>query len=112
MASEVQDEARREMEERLLGIYTPDQRELVSRVQAAYVRVYEAAREQMANTIRTDFTKELDSVLTVAQRDAMLQARAAIEAAAKTEEHPGNAVAAPDDAPQVIPQARRRGHIG
>jgi hypothetical protein len=98
MASEVQDEARRGMEEALLAIYTLDQRELVAKVQAAYVRVYEAAREQMANAIRTEFAKELGNVLTVAQRDAMLQARAAIEAAAQVEEPAADAAAATDGA--------------
>jgi hypothetical protein len=66
---------------RARAVFTPAQRQLVDKVQAAYTRIFDAAQAQMVTAVKNNFTTELDTLLTAEQKQAMLKARAEIDAA-------------------------------
>lgn len=70
------------------AVFTPAQRQLVDKVQAAYGKVYDAAQAQMVTAVKTKFSADLDTILTPEQKAAMLKARAEIEAANKKAQQP------------------------
>ena len=64
-------------------IFTEKQRGLIDKVYASFARVHDAAQQAMVQKVTADFAKELDAMLTPEQKDAVKQARAAIEEANK-----------------------------
>lgn len=83
MAAATLQQAQALFQARARAVFTVAQRQLVDKVQAAYGKVFDAAQEQMATTVKTKFSAELDTILTPEQKAAMLKARAEIEAANK-----------------------------
>ncbi|MEN6664669.1 MAG: hypothetical protein ABFD85_11825 [Phycisphaerae bacterium] len=63
------------------AVLTPQQTKLVDTTQAAFTRIYGAAQTQMIEAVKTNFGKELETLLTAEQKAAMMKARAEIEAA-------------------------------
>ncbi|MEN6301461.1 MAG: hypothetical protein ABFE07_27595 [Armatimonadia bacterium] len=78
------------------AVLTPQQTKLVDTTQAAFTRILNAAQTQMVEAVKTNFGKELETLLTAEQKAAMMKARAEIEAANKKaqEQKPPTAPAA------------------
>lgn len=78
------------------AVLTPQQAKLVDTTQAAFTRILNAAQAQMVEAVKTNFGKELETILTAEQKAAMMKARAEIEAANKKaqEQKPPTAPAA------------------
>jgi hypothetical protein len=73
-------------------IFTDQQRDLVDRVYAAFNRVYAQAQDEMVKLITGGFAKELDTLLTPEQKQAMAKRQAELDAAKPkpaTTEQPG-----------------------